>query len=271
MTDRRLRPPALAQAKGRPAAVAAEAAFLHAAPAGARDRQLVLGETVTILAEAGDWAFVEAAKDGYCGHIPAAVLAPPAPVTHVVSTPQTHLYPAPDLKQEPRLRLFFGAGVEVTGLSGRWADVRTVAGPGVVHRAHLRDSSEPASDPVAVAAQFLGAPYLWAGNTVLGLDCSGLVQAAMRACGVPCPGDSDQQARMLGEPVPETEPLRPGDAVFWTGHVALVSAPGRILHATAYKMAVIEEALAEAADRIAAQGDGPVTCRRRPALSPDFL
>ena len=52
------------------------------------------------------------------------------------------------------------------------------------------------TDPAAVAERFLGAPYLWGGRDSLGLDCSGLVQQALYACGRACPRDSDQQAAL---------------------------------------------------------------------------
>ena len=34
-----------------------------------------------------------------------------------------------------------------------------------------------------------------------GLDCSGLVQVALTACGIPCPRDSDMQEQALGTPI----------------------------------------------------------------------
>ena len=151
----------------------------------------------------------------------------------------------------------------VEDLDGRWARVTGAGSEGYVHRAHLRALTEPEDDPIDVATRFLGTPYLWAGNTGDGIDCSGLVQGAMLACGIPCPGDSDQQAAALGDPVPLDADVRRGDLFFWAGHVALAVGDGRILHATAYTMSVIFEPLAEAIDRITAQGEGPVTARRR--------
>ena len=64
--------------------------------------------------------------------------------------------------------------------------------------AHLAPIGIDEPDFVAVAERFLGAPYLWGGKTVLGLDCSGLVQVALAACGVACPRDSDMQEEALG-------------------------------------------------------------------------
>ena len=51
---------------------------------------------------------------------------------------------------------------------------------------------------VEAAELFLGTPYLWGGNSNTSLDCSGLVQAALTASGIPCPGNSDQQEKQLG-------------------------------------------------------------------------
>jgi cell wall-associated NlpC family hydrolase len=118
-------------------------------------------------------------------------------------------------------------------------------------------------DPAGVAELFLGAPYLWGGNGSDGLDCSGLVQAALLACGVPCPGDSDQQEERVGRPLAEGEPLRRGDLVFWKGHVAMALDAARLIHANAGAMAVAVEALDRAVVRIGAQGDGCPTSRRR--------
>ena len=87
---------------------------------------------------------------------------------------------------------------------------------------------------MTVAEAFLGTPYVWAGNTGFGIDCSGLVQAALLACGIACPGDSDQQERPSAGRWPPDEPARRGDLIFWTGHVALVGGPRPLLHANGH-------------------------------------
>ena len=131
---------------------------------------------------------------------------------------------------------------------------------------HLAPLGEVETDPVDVALRFLGAPYLWGGNESLGLDCSGLVQQALRACGIACPRDSDQQMT-LGEALEAAEPLQRGDLVFWRGHVGFVSGEDTLLHANGHHMAVVAESLEGAIRRIEAAGSGLPTGRRRMALA----
>lgn len=232
------------------------------APNGPRDRQLLMGEAVEVTARRGGWAAVRARRDGYPGHIPEAALGAGARVTHRVCTRATHLYPEPDVKAPERALLSLGARLDLRAVHGRFADTPQ----GFVPRAHLAALDAPETDPVAVAERLEGTPYLWGGNSALGIDCSGLVQAACLACGIPCPGDSAEQQDALGAPLPEDAPLARGDLLFWRGHVAWVADPGTLIHASAHHMAVARETLDAALARIEAAGEGPVTARRR--LSP---
>ncbi|SNR34457.1 NlpC/P60 family protein [Paracoccus sediminis] len=244
---------------GRPARLAAWLADLMTAPDGRRDRQVNFGADVTVIETRGGWCFVQAAFDGYCGWLPAAALATGLPpLTHRVTAPATHVYPAPDMKQPEQASLSIGARLSVAGIEGRFARLGT---GGFVPVQHIGD--QPATDPVAVAERLLGTPYLWGGNSRWGIDCSGLVQAALTACDIPCPGDSDLQRADF--PVADT--IRRGDLLFWPGHVALAMSPDRMIHATAFAMAVIVESIPQAMARIDAAGEGPFLGIRRPPLA----
>ena len=118
------------------------------------------------------------------------------------------------------------------------------------------------TDFVAVTERFLGTPYLWGGKTNLGLDCSGLVQVALTACGVACPRDSDMQEKALGAPLHGLAGLRRGDLLFWSGHVGVVRDESTMLHANAFHMAVAIEPIDDAMDRIRAAGGEFISVRR---------
>ena len=84
---------------------------------------------------------------------------------------------------------------------------------------------------VAVAKQYVGAPYRWGGSSPEGFDCSGLVRYVYGHVGVSLPHNAAQQYR-LGAPVAR-EDLEPGDLVFFD-HLRLNGiyvGDGRFIHA----------------------------------------
>jgi cell wall-associated NlpC family hydrolase len=244
---------------GEPMRVAVPVADLDRAPGGTRDRQLLWGEGVTVYETRDGMAFVEARRDGYVGYVAAVSLSEPRAPTHRVAVPATHLYRDKDIKGPDLRHLSFGALVTVEAERKRFWETPE----GYIPKPHLRPLDRPFTDPAAVAQLHFGAPYLWGGNSILGIDCSGLVQAALLACGMACPGDSDLQ-RGLGAEIPDGEPLRRGDLLFWRGHVAMAVDEGTIIHANAHHMAVAYEGIRQATLRIEAQGEGGVLARRRP-------
>ena len=256
MTDRRITPDPDKSSRTDPAQIAVSVADLCRTPYGPRDRQLIYGDTVTVLGDAGDWRYVQSAKDGYCGYIQNQTLGPPQDASHHICFPATHAYEAANFKSPDLISLSFGSRVTVTGAEGNFAQTPL----GFIPYNHLKPLDAPYSDPAEVAACFLGTPYLWGGNSRWGIDCSGLVQAALLACGMPCPADSDQQ-QLLGHATNET--YQRNDLLFWKGHVAIVSDPQTILHANAGAMSTVYEPIDDAIARIEAQGDGPVTGHRR--------
>jgi len=233
-------------------------ADLSLAPGGKRTRQLLMGAPVTCYEWHDGYAFVQA-EDGYVGYLPEDVLAKALPPTHWIAARATHVYSRPDLKAPERSTLSHLSRVSVLSQTGTWAETPI----GHVPLQHLSPLPMLEGDPVAIAERYLAAPYLWGGNSAFGIDCSGLVQAACRACGIACPGDSDLQEKALGRLLAQDEAPVRGDLIFWRGHVAWILDEAHILHANAHDMAVSIEGLEPAISRISADGGGPVTSRKR--------
>jgi cell wall-associated NlpC family hydrolase len=228
------------------------------------DTEALMGERVTVYETSEEgWAWGQLDADGYVGFMPANGLAAPGPApTHRVSALRTLVFPAPSFKLPPIGALPLGARVAVLRTEGRFA---LTASGGYLPAQHLAplDSREP--DLVAIAERFRGTPYLWGGKTSLGLDCSGLVQVALTACGIACPRDTDMQQAALGEVVAHG-PRRRGDLIFWNGHVAIARDEKTMIHANAFHMAVAIEPIDDAIARIRATA-GEVTSVRRLAGS----
>ena len=206
---------------------------------GRLDTQLILGESVIVAELAGDWVRVvipdqPAPEDprGYPAWVPQAQLAPldadestdgapgsgndSSSIATVVD-PTTAL----ELEEGPELEISFGTRLPVIA-SDR--DLVTVALPDgasgrlsaasvVVHEAGSPALTPSTSSILATARRFIGLPYLWAGTSGFGFDCSGLVHLVHRVHGVTLPRDTGPQS-LVGEPV-AADRREPGDLVFF--------------------------------------------------------
>ncbi len=240
-------------------------ATLWRKPTGVKDRELLFGDAFRVLETRDGVSYGISVKDAYVGYLEADTLVDvSAPPTHRVSARLTLAFAKPDVKADEHIPLSFGSPVLVEEEGEFWCTIVTDGGRRHVPRVHLRPLDAPLADPAAIAERFLHTPYLWGGNTSFGIDCSGLVQAALLACGIACPGDSDQQEIGIGQGRPTNTPLERNDLVFWKGHVAIALDKVRVIHANAHHMAVAIEPFETARARIAANGGGEVTSLRRP-------
>lgn len=257
--------PSMAQSiavDGRSALVGVPVVDLLETPDGPRARQLVFGADVLHLETHKGWHFVQQLWDGYVGYVSETMMGQatlrfdtPAP-THFVARPATHAYSKPDIKSQQRAWLPLCSGISVESSTDEFHQTAD----GFIPHDALRPLDATLLDPVDVAQMFLHVPYLWGGNSAQGIDCSGLVQMAYRACGIAIAGDSDLQ-RADGRP-PHGAYQR-GDLIFWPGHVAIMMDDTRLIHATAASMSVIIEDLATVQHRIKSRYDHDILTARR--------
>jgi len=84
---------------------------------------------------------------------------------------------------------------------------------------------------VQYAMKFLGNPYVYGGTSLTnGTDCSGFTMSVYAHFGVYLPHSSTAQ-RSYGTAISYSE-ARPGDLLFYNGHVAIYIGGGRIIHAS---------------------------------------
>jgi hypothetical protein len=220
------------------------------------------GERATVYEVTEGWAWVQLENDGYVGYMPmdnlSAIIDEP---THWVSARGTFVYPAPELKRPPIMRLSCNSKVTVVGREGRFAELSR---GGFIFMGHLMPLEEKAKDFVRLAERLIGAPYLWGGRSGTGIDCSGLVQLSMQGAGMACPRDTDMQEGEIGTKLPGNtlDKLQRGDLIFWRGHVGIMQSSELLIHASGHQMEVVVEPVARAVERIA-ETHGDITSIKR--------
>ena len=268
LADRRLEGQVEARrfAAGEPAHVVVGLASLRRAPAAdaPQDSELLFGEAVAVFERRDDWAWVQAARDGYVGYVLAAQLGEGhvAP-THQVAALRTFRFSRPDIKSPPLDHLSLGAPLAASDEHDRFLEL---ADGGFVYAPHAEPAGVTHGDYVATAERFLAVPYLWGGRSALGLDCSGLVQTVLRLAGRTCLRDTYMQREeaAIGPEAALDRPPERGDLVFSPGHVAIATGAETLLHANAYHLAVAHETLAGFRHRLKVAGQA-IDRIRRPA------
>jgi cell wall-associated NlpC family hydrolase len=208
---------------------------------GRADTQALLGDRVIVVARSGSWVKAVVPDQptpldarGYPGWVPTAQLtARPPVVSRMAATvvARTTWLRADNASATPVTEISFGTRLPRVGVAGSWLRVvaptgrvlRLAASAAVVRAPGAAALPMTGSGVVRNAQMFGGLPYLWAGRSGFGFDCSGLTSLDLRAHGVTIPRDADAQARK-GTLV-SSRALRPGDLLLYAtrGHVHHVS------------------------------------------------
>ena len=212
--------------------------------------QALYGERVRVVELSGDWARVVVTGQpshldpgGYPGWIPVAQLRagelPAAPTWAVVNRKVATLQAGGpiELSYNTRLPVLARSAGEVTVALPAGGRGVMAAGDVVVSEPGPRPPSS--QELVAGALQFDGLPYLWAGTSSAGFDCSGFTAAVYGVHGIVLPRDADDQAG-VGTPVDRSR-LQPGDLLFYGSsadqrsitHVSMYVGNGMMIQAPA--------------------------------------
>ena len=140
----------------------------------------------------------------------------------------------------------YGESVEILGVDGEWYKVSAGGKTGYIRGDYVSFTEpDPSQAPaagsigeqiVAFAEQLLGTPYVWAGSSTSGFDCSGFVSYVFKNFGYTV---NRTAASMYtnGVAVDKSE-LQIGDAVFFAsssesiGHVGIYIGDGEFIHSS---------------------------------------
>ncbi|MBS7345097.1 MAG: S-layer homology domain-containing protein [Caryophanon sp.] len=231
------------------------------------DTQALYGDEVTVLETRGKWLRVAAKdqyvpyqKEGYPGWVPASQITKTTKnyddcAIAIITAKQAPLYEA-DYKQV-HIEVSYATILPIIKESGNYYVVQTPSnGTKLLKKGHAKafddysDVPKPSAQTIVdEAKRYLNLPYLWAGTSSWGYDCSGILYAVFRAHGIMIPRDSFYQATK-GKAVAKKD-LQAGDLVFFAYnggkgkvyHVGLYIGNGQMLHAPNYASKVRIEPL----------------------------
>ena len=220
--------------------------------------QALLGTPVHILQMSGNgnpWPQVQT-PDSYTGWVHYAAVtrmsreeyhawnaAPKVVVTALFGT----VYDRPSRKGATVSDLVGGDRLRLLGRKGRWFKVGFPDGrEGYVSKADAQELSawrkSLDNSPEAIlntARSMLGFPYIWAGMSPKGMDCSGFVRTVLFLHDIIIPRDSGPMSR-VGARIQDKADLAPGDLVFFgsyredgtprVSHVGFYLGEGRFIH-----------------------------------------
>jgi cell wall-associated NlpC family hydrolase len=222
-----------------------------ARPDSPTDTFLHHGEAVSVFDESAGYAWCQSRRDGYVGYVETAALAAgEAPAaTHFIASLGAYRYVEPDIRAPAIdfLPRHSPVAVAHSGLPCRGTLYAALDGGGFLPEACLSPTPPRSPDLAAAAALYLGCPYLWAGRSFLGIDCSGLVQEAFRDLGVAVPRDTDMQRGAIGARIAaaRSSDLQRGDVLYTATHVIIYEERGWVLHADSMSMLVRRQSLRE--------------------------
>ncbi|MFD1887061.1 C40 family peptidase [Paenibacillus wenxiniae] len=223
---------------------------------GKTETQALYGQELRLLQVKGDWAYVAVVSQstpksnyGYPGWMPKAQMLTvtdasayaDCPVA-VVSDKTTKLYG--DDRSTSRLTLSFNTRLPITARVNGWVGVHLPDDQtGWLKESTVeiidpsKDRSQPtAAEVIATGKRFLGLPYLWAGVSAYGFDCSGFTSTIYGFHGINLPRDASAQIKE-GQAVSWNN-LQPGDLMFFAHkqgkgsvhHVSMYIGNGQMMH-----------------------------------------
>lgn len=161
----------------------------------------------------------------------------------VVTSHYAFVYSQPDRRSQTVSDVVAGNRLKLEGTEGDFYRVsypdgrrgyveKSVALPEREWRKNLK---QDAASIIRTAHTLMGVPYLWAGTSSKGMDCSGFVRTVLFMHDIIIPRDASQQA-YVGQHIdiaPDFSNLRPGDLVFF-GRKATAERKERVVHVGIY-------------------------------------
>jgi len=209
------------------------------------------GDSVNILQSKRGWVLI-GTEDNYQGWVKSDAIGqkPNLPDADIVKVNNLFacIYREPNTTiHQPLLKVPFGAKLPIIQIQDeRWIKVQLIDGIGWIQQADVIINAKPLNlqEMLNLTQKFIGLPYLWAGTSTYGFDCSGWVQFLFKQMGIILPRDAGIQVNWPGFIEVAKANLRPGDVLFFgqdkkPSHEAVYLGGNKFINSTPYENPIV--------------------------------
>lgn len=204
--------------------------------------EAIFGERIEILKKLNNWALIKLLNDNYKGWIDSQNIGLLPKSNYKIIVLRSFIKKYPNVKSEDIDYLTFGSEIYVETFENGWAKIKLTSfhlqNFGYIYRKDIEKILNFKNDWVEVAKNFVNTPYRWGGRTSLGLDCSALLQTALKSIGLFIPRDTKDQIVCDYLEGISCEEINRGTIIFWKGHVGIMLDEYTLIHANGFHMKV---------------------------------
>lgn len=201
--------------------------------------QLLFGETFEVIDTFANWKVIRGTLDNYEGFIDQKQYLPIGEENFVSLRQAPERYPQKVFSTVQDENGNFTWVMPASSMAGFENGILKIAKRQFTYHEPLTDTSASISGKSIIDAAnlFINAPYLWGGRSMMGIDCSGLVQNVFKMHGVKLHRDASYQAKQ-GETLSFISEAKCGDLAFFDNeegeiiHVGIIDGHGNIIHAS---------------------------------------
>ena len=189
--------------------------------------QIIYGEKFSILKKNKEWIKIKLKFDNYIGYIKNRKYESAFKAEYKIRNLKTKIFFLKKNKfKQSNQYLYFGSKIRILNKKGNYYEFERNKW---INKISIIQDHHIDKNYIKIFKLFLNTKYLWGGKTVIGIDCSALIQMFFLYNNKFFPRDTKDQIKYSKTKIKNK--FKKGDIIFWKGHVAICINGKELIHA----------------------------------------